>query len=492
MNEGTITTAAPPPTAAPAAEAKPPVAAPALTRALAPRRDTLADIIGAEPGAERLGDLQVAEVFARSRLFTGMTEAAAAMVKVMAGRELGIGPFAAMGGLYIVPGEGRPSFMGQLLATLVKRSPVYDYRIEEHTDSACAIAFYRREGGKLAEKLGVSRFDWNDAKRAGLDGKPTWKSYPRNMLFWRALANGVRFFCPDVTGGPFVLREELDDGGSSRASESEPRATPHSEPELEEELAGARAEIEGLKARLAKQADVEQDERAVLVLVGEQPVAGVAGQATRVEAPRVVTGEVLPPSSKPRPPLGRAAAPSPATVSAAPTAPAPLLASTSPAAPPATAPAGNGSTSPAASTARRALSARRPKPAELPAAPATAPLAAPEESASEDEVARLDKLVTEKLGAGHYLIDRVLEVPPDEVVDDAVVKALYNVAHARLDGDQGKVAAAYAAVGVDVAARGEVVKEIVGDDGQKQEVKIVTGPRVTGIQLRRLVAALPQ
>jgi hypothetical protein len=37
-----------------------------------------------------------------------------------------------------------------------------------------------------------------DAKAAGLAGKDVWKQYPRNMLFARALTNGMRWFTPDL------------------------------------------------------------------------------------------------------------------------------------------------------------------------------------------------------------------------------------------------------------------------------------------------------
>jgi hypothetical protein len=92
------------------------------------------------------------------------------------------------------------------LATLVKTSGRYDYRIVEHTEERCTIRFLELSG----DVLGESVFTLDDARRAGLAGRSTWKQYPRNMLFARALSNGVAWFCPDVSAGRVYAPEELD------------------------------------------------------------------------------------------------------------------------------------------------------------------------------------------------------------------------------------------------------------------------------------------
>jgi hypothetical protein len=47
------------------------------------------------------------------------------------------------------------------------------------------------------------------AKTAGLAGGATWRQYPENMLFWRAMSNGVKMFCPDVFLAPVYTPDEL-------------------------------------------------------------------------------------------------------------------------------------------------------------------------------------------------------------------------------------------------------------------------------------------
>lgn len=146
----------------------------------------------------------VADIFFKSGLFSDTKGMAQAVVKIMAGRELGFGAFASMKGINII--QGQVAIGANLIAAAIKRrdSGRYDYRIKELTDTACEIEFY--EGGQV---VGTSRFTMDDARKAGLDSKKNWQTYPRNMLFSRALSNGARWYTPDVFGGPMYTPDEL-------------------------------------------------------------------------------------------------------------------------------------------------------------------------------------------------------------------------------------------------------------------------------------------
>lgn len=148
------------------------------------------------------GEWRLAEAFVKSGFFKDSRDAAQAIVKIQAGRELGFGPMASMQGVYIV--QGKVTLSANLLGAAIKTSGRYNYRVVEHDDSVCTIDFY--ENG---EKIGTSTFTIKDADRAGLMNNPTWKKYARNMLFARALSNGARWHCPDVFGGPLYTPEEL-------------------------------------------------------------------------------------------------------------------------------------------------------------------------------------------------------------------------------------------------------------------------------------------
>lgn len=138
-------------------------------------------------------------VLAKSGFFQDTRDASQAIVKVLAGRELGFGPIASMTGVYIV--KGRPALSANLMAAAIKRSGRYTYRVVRLDDQACEIAFF--ENG---QEIGRSEFTADDAKRAGTQNMD---KFPRNMLFARALSNGAKWFCPDIFGGPVYTPEEL-------------------------------------------------------------------------------------------------------------------------------------------------------------------------------------------------------------------------------------------------------------------------------------------
>ena len=146
---------------------------------------------------------RAAQAMAASGFFPDSKQAAQAVVKILAGHELGFGPFASMTGIYII--QGKPTVSANLMAAAIKRSGRYNYRIAELSDTACEIIFLE---GRV--EIGRSRFTVEDAKRAGLMGKATWQQFPRNLLFARALSNGARWYCPDIFGGgPVYTPEEL-------------------------------------------------------------------------------------------------------------------------------------------------------------------------------------------------------------------------------------------------------------------------------------------
>lgn len=150
--------------------------------------------------AIRLPELQeLGSLLAKSGYFQDAKDMAQAVVKVLAGKELGIPPVASMTGINII--TGRVSLSANLMASCVKRSGKYNYIVKELTDTACEIHYFE---GK--EQIGVSRFDLGDAKRAETKNM---QKFPRNMLFARAMSNGAKWYCADVFGGPVYTPEEL-------------------------------------------------------------------------------------------------------------------------------------------------------------------------------------------------------------------------------------------------------------------------------------------
>jgi hypothetical protein len=143
---------------------------------------------------------RAAQAMAKSGYFTDARDAAQAVVKILAGQEMGFGPFASMTGIYII--QGRPSIGANLMAAAVKSSQRYNYRVVEMTDQVCEIEYL--EYGK---PCGRSRFTLENASKAGTKNLD---KFPRNMLFARAMSNGCRWYCPDIfAGAPTYTPEEM-------------------------------------------------------------------------------------------------------------------------------------------------------------------------------------------------------------------------------------------------------------------------------------------
>ncbi|CAB5216944.1 hypothetical protein UFOVP198_29 [uncultured Caudovirales phage] len=144
--------------------------------------------------------MSIGKAFAESGMFTDIKSAAQAMVKIIAGQEIGIPPFASMSGIHII--QGKPTIGAGLIASSIKGSGKYDFRVVEHSEKICSIEFFQ---GK--ESLGISTFTIEDAKKAGTKNID---KFPKNMLFARAISNGVKFYTPDVFSGPVYTPEEME------------------------------------------------------------------------------------------------------------------------------------------------------------------------------------------------------------------------------------------------------------------------------------------
>ena len=154
--------------------------------------------------------LAIGEIFSKSSMFPDVKSQAQAVVKILAGRELGLSPFESMASVYVV--NGRLALTAKAMAGLIKRSKKYDYIIKKLDDTECTIDIMAS-----GELVGSTTFTFKDAAKASLVNKDNWKNYPKNMLFARAISNACRFYCPEVISG-YYTTEELEDLGDSVSS----------------------------------------------------------------------------------------------------------------------------------------------------------------------------------------------------------------------------------------------------------------------------------
>ncbi len=141
----------------------------------------------------------------KSGLFPDAKSEAQAIIKVWAGRELGISPLTALNKLYLV--QDKIGMAAEVVVILLCRN---GYQISINYDNydsptACEVILSHTLKGNF-----TSRFSLTDAQRAGLI-KPgsAWQKYPRDLLYARALTSGARKFAPEVLGGMGYTQEEL-------------------------------------------------------------------------------------------------------------------------------------------------------------------------------------------------------------------------------------------------------------------------------------------
>ena len=213
---------------------------------------------------------KAAKAMAASGFFQDTKQASQAIVKILAAREIGFGPFAGMTGINII--QGKPAFGANIMAAAVKRSGRYNYRVTEMTDKACTIEFLEFLGGKW-QSVGISSFNSDDARKAGTKNL---EKFPRNMLFARAMSNGVRWYCPDVMNGstiytPEELGAEIDQDGEIVSG----TVITTNEAEVQQETVG-------YSDRDAEPVEAEAQAEA------EKPVKNAAGKYTRPMAPETL------------------------------------------------------------------------------------------------------------------------------------------------------------------------------------------------------------
>jgi len=164
---------------------------------------------------------RVAKAMVASGFFTDTKSISQAIVKIMAGAELGLPPFTSMSGIHII--QGKPALGSNIMATLVKSDPRYDYRVKQADNDACILIWY--ENGKT---VGESSFTIQEAqnittkeneKYIKLSEKATWRFYTSDMLFARAISRGTRRFAPGIFGGapvytPDEMGADVDEEGN--------------------------------------------------------------------------------------------------------------------------------------------------------------------------------------------------------------------------------------------------------------------------------------
>lgn len=151
-----------------------------------------------------------------SGAFPDVKSEADGALKVLHGYSLGLPPTYALRHIYIIRAVGKdgtvypPSFglSAELMASLIRRSTKYDYKIGRNDAQVAAIEFYRTENGKQ-KLIRMEQYGIADAQRENLTGRGNWIKDPKTMLFWACMRKGFRKACPELAAG-FSLRNNDD------------------------------------------------------------------------------------------------------------------------------------------------------------------------------------------------------------------------------------------------------------------------------------------
>lgn len=141
-----------------------------------------------------------------SGLFAQLRKPEEALVILMMGAELGLGPMQALRSIYVV--SGKTVLSADLLVALVRRSgECASWRVVESTDTRCEIRTTRK--GESQEEVCI--WTMERAVKAGVTSKPTWKNFPAQMLKARAAAELARQVYPDVGIAGLYTRDEIEE-----------------------------------------------------------------------------------------------------------------------------------------------------------------------------------------------------------------------------------------------------------------------------------------
>lgn len=147
---------------------------------------------------------RMAEAIVTSGMAPKGDNAAAIVVKMQAGMELGMTPVQSMQSFVMV--NGRLTMYGEAALGKIRASGVFEHLVvgnEGDGDARCGYVDFKRKDMATVERV---TFTWAEAKKAGLSNKDTYKSWGDDMLVWRAVGRFSKRYASDVLRG-FSLTE---------------------------------------------------------------------------------------------------------------------------------------------------------------------------------------------------------------------------------------------------------------------------------------------
>jgi hypothetical protein len=160
------------------------------------------------PSQQEMQTLETLSKYAMQSKFFDKIGSQGGLLSIMIyAKELGLPPMQCLfGGMHNI--NGKIELSAALMNSMIRRGG-HKLEILLLDNKACTLKGTRKDNGETYTET----FTMNDAETACLMSNPTWKKYPKNMLFARALKNLARVLFSDIIGPSYVEGEvsELDE-----------------------------------------------------------------------------------------------------------------------------------------------------------------------------------------------------------------------------------------------------------------------------------------
>lgn len=144
-----------------------------------------------------------AKIAAESKQYQAMTESSLLNLMLSA-KDMGISPMKAInGGFYVV--NGKVCMSTALMADRIRKAG-HSIKIKAMTKDKCIIHATRKDNG---DEISYE-YTMEDASLAGLNNSPTWKKFPKQMLYNRCMSSVARILFSDVVGNSYSEEERFD------------------------------------------------------------------------------------------------------------------------------------------------------------------------------------------------------------------------------------------------------------------------------------------